>query len=321
MKALYLSDGRLSLRECPISKSAQDECLIKIRKAGICNTDLELIKGYMNFTGIPGHEFVGEVVSAPGSRLVGKRVVGDINIGCGKCAYCLSNRKEHCPTRTVLGILGKDGVFAEYITLPESNLHVLPDSITDEQAVFIEPLAAAIRIVQQVQLDPEKNIAVLGDGKLGLLIAKVLSAMGLYRFTIFGHHEDKLALINDPRIEKITRMDARYSHTFDYVIEATGTHAGFSQAVELLKPEGYLILKSTAAGSASMNMAPLVINELNVIGSRCGPFKPAIMLLESGRLDLSGFISGTYPLSGWEQAFQHAQDKKSIKVIIDPQKD
>ncbi len=318
MQALVLHKGRLSLANRKIPKPDDNECLIEIIRAGICNTDLELIKGYMDFSGVPGHEFVGKVISAPVPELIGRRVVGEINIGCEQCEYCLRGRKEHCPHRSVLGILGKDGVFARYITLPQKNLYPVADCVPDDHAVLIEPLAAAIRIVQQIHLNPESNIAVLGDGKLGILIAHVLNAMSIYRFTLFGHHKNKLGLLKSRSIDKKLSIDEKDRHWFDYVIEATGTHAGFRQALELLKPQGVLVLKSTVAQSDSVNLAPVVINEIKVIGSRCGPFQPALTMLESGKIDLSGMISGIYPLENWQDAFCEARDKKSMKVLISP---
>lgn len=316
MKSLVLSNSKLSLADVDIPVPKPQECLIKVNLAGICNTDIEILKGYMNFSGIAGHEFVGEVVKSGVRNLVGKRVVGEINIGCGKCGYCLAGNKDHCPERSVLGILNKDGCFAEYISLPVNNLFVVPDAVTDEEAVFIEPLAAAIRIFDQVSFKPAGKIGILGDGKLALLIARVIQSCGYYKFTIFGHHKNKLDLIDDTNTEKYLTVEENLFYSFDYIIEATGSREGFVQALKLLKPQGTLILKSTVAGLSDFNLAPIVINEINLIGSRCGKFYPAINMLCAKKIRLSDMITAIYPLEQWETAFETALRKESLKVLF-----
>ena len=319
MKALNLSSGnKVELIEKKIPVRSENESLIKVIYAGICNTDIELIKGYMGFTGILGHEFIGEIIESNDTNLIEKKVAGEINLGCGTCQYCLSGNKEHCLTRSVLGIYQKDGCFCEYITLPTKNCIVIPDSITNENAVFIEPLAAALRIIQQIKFDPDKKIAILGDGKLGLLISLVLSSFGIYQISLIGHHRTKMDLIKN-----ITNINSLYLSTktkpnqFDYVIEATGSSDGFADALEMVKPLGTVILKSTVADYKNINLAPIVIKEINLIGSRCGHFKPAIMFLEKFKPALDKLISAVYSIDEWEKAFMKAKDKNSVKVIFD----
>ncbi|RJP56664.1 MAG: alcohol dehydrogenase [Candidatus Auribacter fodinae] len=320
MRALVLSDGKLRLANIDKPIPAQNECLIKILCAGICNTDIELLRGYMGFNGVPGHEFVGQIITSSDPKLMGKRVVGEINIGCGACSWCRSGNKEHCPARSVLGILNKNGVFAEYITLPAENLHVVPESISNEQAVFTEPLAAAIRIVQQVHLNPEDKIAIIGDGKLGLLIAQVLQSNTIFDFTLFGRHPERTDQLKScSAIKIVTNYESnRYHAKFDAVIEASGTQDGFLQAINMLKPLGHLILKSTVAEGSQLNLAPIVINELTVTGSRCGPFAPALRMLENGSIHPENMISAAYSLDNWEEAFKTALKKGVLKVVLTP---
>ncbi len=312
----FNQDSNPHLQHLPIPKRNSLECLIKIKTAGICNTDLEIIKGYMGFNGILGHEFIGEVIEADSSNLIGKRVVGEICLGCGDCQWCRRGRKEHCPNRSVIGIDKKDGCFAEYITLPESNCIVVPDSISDQQAVFIEPLAAALRIIQQIQFNPENRVAILGDGKLGLLIAMVFTAIGTMPVTLFGHHYNKMNIIEHPLLTKKIAIDTCDHQQFDYLIEATGSKSGFADALNLVKPEGTIVLKSTISDLSDFNLAPVVINEISIIGSRCGHFQPAVNFLQSHCLPLEKMISATYPIEKWQEAFRRAQDHASMKVLI-----
>ncbi len=317
MKALVLSNLKMSLQNVEVPKPDKGECLIKVKLAGICNTDLEIIKGYMNFSGIAGHEFVGVVEESPDESFLGKRVVGEINIGCGKCGFCLSGNKEHCTDRSVLGIFNKNGVFAQYITLPLENLFIVPDSVSDEESVFVEPLAAVIRIFDQVKIRPNTRIGILGDGKLALLIAMVLQSSGFYKFSIFGHHKSKLDLIKDQNTEKFLTVHENQFQSYDYIVEATGSQTGFEQALNLLKPQGTLILKSTIAGLSNFNLAPIVINEINLIGSRCGRFMPALNMLSAKKIDLSDMITAKYNINNWEIAFERAEEKDSLKILLE----
>ena len=315
MKSVVLSGGVLKEKDCAVAKPKDGEGLIRIRMAGICNTDLELIKGYMGFSGILGHEFVGEVVESSDEKWINRRVVGEINIGCGTCEYCLNDRKEHCLNRGVLGIYQRDGVFAQYTVLPLKNLLVVPDVIPDEAAVLIEPLAAALRILDQIKVKPSSKVALLGDGKLGLLIAKVFQTITLDRLSVFGHHPSKLNLIKSAEV--FLKIEDKHLKQFDFVIDSTGTHSGFEQSISLLKSEGTLVLKSTVAGLSEFSLAPVVIDEIKIVGSRCGRFAPAIEILKSGRIDVSDMITAIYKFDDWEKAIESAQTKESIKVLMD----
>ncbi len=316
MKGLWFDGERIIYREdLPVPKR-EDEALIKVLYAGICNTDKEITKGYHNFKGILGHEFVGIVEDSPNKELVGKRVVGEINVGCGKCSYCLSGLKRHCPHRTVLGILKRDGVFAQYTTLPPENLHILPKGVSDVEGVFVEPLAAAFEIPEMVHIEPDKEVLIFGDGKLGLLIAQT---MKLYakRVVLVGKHRKKLALAERWGIEGIEISDARKLGRFPYVVEATGTQSGFECAVSHTLPRGYLILKSTTAKGASLNLSPVVVDEISVVGTRCGPFEPAISALREGWVRVDEMVSGIYPLEAYREAFVKNDESDTIKVIFE----
>jgi len=282
---------------------AAGEALVKVRLAGICSTDLEIVRGYMGFRGIPGHEFVGEAA--------GQRVVGEINAACGSCALCHDGLGRHCPNRTVLGIDRRDGAFAEFLTLPLANLRPVPDKLTDELAVFVEPTAAAFEILEQVPLRPQQEVALLGDGKLALLIAQVLRDR--CRLRVFGKHAEKLALV--PGVETTT---AAPEGQFDVVVEATGSEQGFQQALSLVRPRGTLVLKSTVAASSRLNLAPLVVNEVTVVGSRCGLFEPAIAALAAGAVDPRPFIQAEYPLEQGLAALEHAARPGTLKVLLRP---
>jgi threonine dehydrogenase-like Zn-dependent dehydrogenase len=279
--------------------------------AGICGTDLELAHGYMAYRGVPGHEFVGEVLGS--GPLAGKRIVGEINSGCGHCDLCLAGLGRHCPNRTVLGILGRNGAFADYLALPEKNLVELPDSIPDELGVFVEPIAAAYEIFEQVHLGRNERILVLGDGRLGALVALVLWAEN-YDPIIGGHHAEKLDLLTALSLK--TDLAQHLQPGFDTVIDCTGHPEGFRRAIELVRPRGRIILKSTAASSAELNLAPIVVNELNIIGSRCGRFAPAIEALASGKVDPRPLISAIYPLAEALTALQAAADPHNFKVLL-----
>lgn len=287
----------------PDPQAGPDEALVRVRLAGVCNTDLEIVRGYMAYQGVPGHEFVGEVD--------GRRVAGEINAACGHCDFCRQHLGRHCANRTVLGILGRGGTFAEYLTLPRANLHPLPDSIDDDVAVFVEPTAAAFEILEQVPLQSDDRVALLGDGKLALLIAQVLRSR--CRLKVFGKHSEKLGLLRD-----VDWTIDRPAGEFDVVVEATGSELGFQQALSLVRPRGTLVLKSTVAAGAQLNLAPVVVNELTVVGSRCGLFEPAIAALASGEVDPRPMISARFGLDAGLAAFARAQEPGVLKVLIQP---
>lgn len=291
-----------------------DEALIKVTLAGICNTDLEIVKGYMDFQGVPGHEFVGVVHESPDPAWVGARVVGEINAGCGRCALCKKGDPRHCPERTVLGILGRQGVFAQYVTLPLANLHRVPDAVFDEAAVFVEPLAAACRIVEQIEI-ADRDVLVVGDGKLAQLIAPVLVANDA-RCTVVGKHATKLALV--PRECKTFLLaDLPGQADFEIVVEASGSPQGFALAMERVKPGGTIVLKSTCAHAQPINMAPLVVREIQVLGSRCGRFEPALRLLEQGKVDPRPLISHRLSLQQAIEGFALAGRPETMKVLLE----
>ncbi|MFQ5769221.1 MAG: alcohol dehydrogenase catalytic domain-containing protein, partial [bacterium] len=268
MKALYLKNT-LALQDIETPCPQKDEVLVKVSTAGICNTDLEIVKGYMGFEGVLGHEFVGIVEKAADSRWIGKRVCGEINYGCGNCKYCLSGLSRHCPNRRVLGILNQNGAFAEFVISPDKNLHEIPQTIPDTSAVFVEPLAAALEILEQVHIEPNQRVAIIGDGKLGLLICQVLKLTGC-QLALIGKHSRKLALAKSWGI-KTFELYQISDTKFDIVVEASGAPSGFATAMQLILPRGTIVLKSTYHGKIDLNAAPIVIDEINIVGSRCGP--------------------------------------------------
>ena len=304
----------------PVPEPGENEALIRVSMAGICNTDMEITRGYLGFHGVMGHEFVGIVEQAPeyAVGLINRRVVGEINCGCGNCDYCRAGMQKHCPSRTTLGIQGKDGVFAEYATLPVSNLHTIPDNVSDEEAVFTEPLAAAYEIHEQVKIKPTHEVLVLGDGKLGLLCALVLNLAGV-QVTLAGRHDKKLNIVGNQQIQTVntTSEEPYKERKYDIVIEATGTVEGFESALRHIKPRGTIVLKSTIAASQKINLAPLVIDEITLKGSRCGPFKAAIHILAQKRIDVKPLISGIYTIENAEKAFEEAMKKENLKILID----
>lgn len=287
--------------------------LIRLIAAGICNTDLELQRGYYGFAGIPGHEFVGEVVEAEDRRLHGRRVVGEINLACGSCEWCRRGLGRHCPHRDVLGIVRHPGAFAEYLTLPARNLHVLPDSLATERAVFTEPVAAACEILDQVKIPPAEPVAVLGDGKLGLLIGQVLAASGLTVHQ-YGRHEEKLRIARDAGIAVPAQPPPAAS--YGWVVEATGSPAGLKQAIAMTRPRGAVILKSTVHGDVAIDTAAAVVHEITLLGSRCGRFEPALELLCRGAVRPEALIAARYPLSEAPAAFAHAARRGTLKVLL-----
>lgn len=314
MRALHWDGRRLRLEERYAAPCVHDGfALVRVRLAGICSTDLQIFKGYMDFAGVPGHEFVGEVTEGP-SELTGKRVVGEINFACGTCDTCHSGMPRHCPTRQVMGILNADGSFAEYLAVPVANLHVVPDTVADEEAVFTEPLAAAFEILEQVSVPPSAEVVVFGDGKLGLLCAQVLHQTGA-RVTLVGKHADKLGLLGGLGLRTSLMADWRPSGA-DIVVEATGSEGGLALAMQTVRPRGTLVLKSTLAAHHRLSLAPLVINEVTVVGSRCGVFGPALDALAQRRVRVSPLIDKVYPLSEGLEAAQHAARPGVRKVLL-----
>jgi threonine dehydrogenase-like Zn-dependent dehydrogenase len=332
MLAFTVRNHQLVAKKKPLPHLRPRWALVKVRFAGICNTDVEILRGYHAFRGVPGHEFVGEVSALNGvfakekTKWLGKRVSGEINISCSAynyrplCAFCRRGLKTHCARRTVLGIVNHDGAFAEYLALPLENLHVVPDSITDEQAVFVEPLAAACEILQQVKIKQFRAAAVLGDGKLAQLIARVLRT-ALPRVLMYGKHQDKLKLAASAKIEthkvRGDASDLNYiKENFALVIEATGSPSGLALAQQMTEPRGTLILKSTFHDAAPLETWPLVVKEITLIGSRCGPFPKAIAVLRSHKVAPRPLITRTFPLSQAPAAIQYAQQPGVMKVLL-----
>jgi alcohol dehydrogenase len=312
MLAVFMDSKQVSTREVEVPRPPPGYALIRMRVAGICNTDLELQRGYYRFSGIPGHEFVGTVVAADASALVGKRVVGEINLACGDCSFCAVGLGRHCASRTVLGIVKHPGAFAEYLTLPEANLRLIPDHITDEEAVFVEPLAAACEILEQVEVARGSEVALLGDGKLGLLICQTLVAHGA-QVTIFGRHAEKLRIAQQAGALVSTASDGA---RFPFVVDASGSADGLRQAVKLVRPRGTVIMKSTIHEAVSLDMAPVIVNEITLLGSRCGRFEPAIELLAAGKVDVRSMISAEFPLAEAPAAFAEAARPGVLKVLL-----
>jgi alcohol dehydrogenase len=311
-----LFDGQLQLRaDYPLHAVPPGEALIRTHLAGICNTDLEITRGYMHFRGVLGHEFVGQVVQAEGAPgLVGRRVVGEINAFCGECPTCRRGDVTHCPQRTTLGISGRDGTMADYFTLPIHVLHVVPETIPDEWAVFAEPLAAALEITEQLHIRPTQRVVVLGDGKLGLLIAQVLQLTGC-DLTVVGRHPHKLAILARRGI-RTHLADEPPVPGADVVVEATGHAEGFALARRLLRPRGTLVLKSTFHGDITLDLSALVVDEVSTLGSRCGPFAPALRLLEQKLVDVAALVEHIYPLDAALAAFAHAARPGALKILL-----
>lgn len=316
MKALRYENGSLAVAEVA-EPATGDEAVVRVKLAGICNTDLEIVRGYAGFTGTLGHEFVGVVKSAPDSKLIGKRVVGEINAGCGRCDLCRAGDPRHCPNRTVLGIHGRDGAFAELLRLPAVNLLPVPDTVADEQAVFTEPLAAAYGILERAPIDRQMRVAVIGDGKLGLLCAQAL-ALTEAPVLLIGKHPEKLAIAARRGIDTATADSVRRARDFDVVVEASGSSSGFGLALDLTRPRGRLVLKSTFHGATEINAAQIVVDEISVIGSRCGRFAPALELLERRAVDVESLISKIYPLDQGVRAMERAGQRGVLKVMLKP---
>ena len=318
MLSLWLENQTLSIRtNVSEPKLARGEALVRVRLAGVCSTDLELVRGYLPFSGIPGHEFVGEVTQSPDdSSLVGKRVVGEINIACGKCEMCLSGLIRHCEHRKTLGIRDWNGVFAEYLTLPLKNLHQVPDTIPDEMAVFTEPLAAAHEILEQVNLHTGQRVLVIGAGRLGQLVAQTLALIDC-RLDVLARHPRQRELLVFRKINVVSEEDI-FKGKYDVVIEATGSPNGFTLARLAIRPRGTIVLKSTYQGNTKVDFSTIVVDELTLVGSRCGSFEPALELLASGKVDPRPLIEANYPLEQGITAFEHAARPGVFKVLIHP---
>lgn len=316
MQALYWDGNRIQFNAAYPTPVIDDHtALVRVHLAGICSTDLQIFQGYMGFQGVPGHECVGEVYEGP-AEWQGQRVVSEINFACGQCASCVQGLGRHCPTRRVMGILHADGAFAEYVAVPTANLHRVPDDISDEEAVFAEPLAAAYEILAQVAIAPTDSVLVLGDGKLGLLCAQVMQTTGA-SVHVVGRHPRKLALVQQLGIQTQGAQDA-LPHLFDVVIEATGSDQGLQRAIEAVRPRGTLVLKSTVAAEHTLSLAPLVINEITVVGSRCGLFPPALDALQHHRVAVTPLITETYALRHGSEAVAHAQRPGTLKILLRP---
>ncbi len=317
MRALVLTDeGARFTTDLPRPPVAAGEALVRVLKAGICATDLELVKGYASFRGVLGHEFVGRVERCAAEGWQGRRVVGTINLGCRSCPVCLEDGPEHCPRRTVLGIAGRDGAFADYLALPVANLLPVPPGLADEEAVFTEPLAAALRIPEQLAAAPTGRVAVVGPGRLGLLIAQVL-ALTHDPVVVLGRDRRSLELPRELGLETGLAAEAA-SDAWDLVVEATGNAAGFAAALAMVRPRGTLVLKSTFAGAPSLDLTKLVVGEVTVLGSRCGPFAPALDLLEAGSIRVRPLIEADYPLAEGLAALDHAAGRGVRKVLLTP---
>lgn len=316
MKSLWLENKTLSYRDNTPTPAQPGEALIRVRLAGICSTDLEMVKGYYPFTGVPGHEFVGEVVEADDENWIGKRVVGEINVSCRNCEACLNGRKTHCENRTTLGIYNRDGIFAEYVTLPTRNLLPVPDAVPDEKAVFTELLAAAIEITEEIHIHPTDRVLVIGAGRFGQLIAQVLQLTGA-DLAVVARHPYQQALLTERGI-RILDGDAVEAQRWDVVVDVTGSASGFGLARQAVRPRGTLVMKSTYKGDMQVNFSSIVVDELNIVGSRCGPFAPALRMLENDLVDPLGMIAAEYPLEEGLTAFEKAGERGVLKVLLRP---
>lgn len=317
MQALVVRGGQIHyVDDYPQPERGPNEALIRVTLGGICSTDLEIVKGYTPFEGVLGHEFVGVVEEADEAGWTGRRVVGTINLGCRRCAVCLGDGPEHCPQRTVLGIHSKDGVFADWVTLPVVNLLPVPGNVPDEAAVFTEPLAAALRIREQVRVSPSARMAVVGPGRLGLLVGQVLALAG-GEVTMLGRRPETLELPAALGLQTGLVEEAA-DDSFDFVVEATGNEAGLVHSLRLVRPQGTLVMKSTFAGAANVDLTKLVVGEIQVVGSRCGPFAPALRLLERGQVNVTALIEGRYALADGVAAFARAARPGVRKILLQP---
>jgi threonine dehydrogenase-like Zn-dependent dehydrogenase len=315
VKAVWLEGGQLRLRHSvPVPEPPADEALVRVLRAGICNTDVELARGYYPYAGVLGHEFVGVVERGP-DALMGRRVVGEINATCGACGPCRAGRRTHCERRTVLGIVNRHGAFAEYLTLPLQNLHLVPDGVSEDAAVFTEPLAAALEIQEQVHIAPGDRVLVVGDGKLGQLVAQTL-ALTDCDLLVVGRHGPKLTLLTERGIAS-TAAETIPAGSFDIAVECTGNHLGFGLAQRALRPRGTLVMKSTYADQLTLDASAIVVHELTIIGSRCGPFPKALAVLAEQKVDVLPLVQAHYPLERALDAFDHAQRPGTMKVLFD----
>ena len=297
---------------------AEGESLVRVTKSGICNTDIEIVRGYAGFEGTIGHEFVGVVEESMDPSWVGKRVVGEINAGCGRCPLCIAGDPRHCPDRTVLGIKGRDGAHAEFLRLPDRNLVEVPDGVSDEKAVFAEPLAAAYGITEQVEILPDTKVAVIGDGKLGILCALTVGLKS-NEVTLIGRHASKLSIAERQGIEAVMSTEtAGLASAFDVVVEASGSESGFATSLDLVRPRGKIVLKSTFQGKPTWEAWRVVVDEITVVGSRCGRFGVAVQLLAEGKIDVTPLISDDLPLENGVDAVAEAQKKGVLKVLLTP---
>jgi threonine dehydrogenase-like Zn-dependent dehydrogenase len=317
MRALWLEDRTLRLREdIPLPSPPPGEALVRVRLAGVCNTDLELVRGYYPYTGVPGHEFVGVVEDAPGAtEWIGRRVVGEINAVCGECATCVAGRRTHCERRTVLGIMNRNGAFATHLTLPVANLHEVPEEVPDDVAAFTEPTAAALEIQEQVRIGPGNRVVVVGAGKLGHLVAQTLATTGC-DLLVVGRSPRPLELLAAHGI-RTGSAEAVAERGADVAVECTGNPEGLEIARRAVRPRGTIVLKSTYHGRASVDLAPIVVDEITVVGSRCGPFAPAVELLARGAVDPRPLIDERYRLTEAVAAFEHAARPGTLKILVE----
>jgi threonine dehydrogenase-like Zn-dependent dehydrogenase len=315
LKGVFAERGVPVLKDLP-PPAADGEALVRVGLAGICGTDLEILEGYLGFDGVLGHEFVGVVERAPDPAWVGRRVVGEINVACGGCDTCRAGRRSHCPDRTVLGIVGRNGAFAEYLSIPVANLHPVPDEVPDEVAVLTEPLAAAFEILEQVSPAPGARVLVLGDGRLGQVCARLLHASG-FPPVVVGRHPGKLSLLEKRGLETRNSVEG-LGRDFDFVVEATGDRSAMETALDLVRPRGTIVLKSTVHGRTQIDLAAVVIDEITVVGSRCGPFEPALALLARDPEFAGDIVSATYSLDDARVAFAHARRPDTLKVLLRP---
>lgn len=316
MRAVYLDAGTVSVREMEAQPLPAGFARLRLRLAGICNTDLELQRGYYGFSGVPGHEFVADVIESCDASWIGKRVVGEINLACQHCDWCARGLQRHCPQRTVLGIVNHPGAFADELTLPVANLHEVPDGVPDEAAVFTEPLAAACEVLEQLPIAPGTRVAVLGDGKLGLLVAMVLQIHGA-QVDLYGRHESKMEIAARAGVRPIP-SDSESADKYPVVVEATGSEDGLRAAIARTLPRGTIVMKSTVARPVSVDMASVIVPEITLLGSRCGRFEDALPLIAGGTLPLAEMISAEYPLADAQAAFSHAARRGSLKVLLRP---
>lgn len=316
MKALLFDKMLELVKDHPNPEPAEGEALIRVRLAGICNTDIEITRGYMGYRGVLGHEFVGVVERAADEALLGKRVVGEINLPCGRCCECRRGLGNHCGDRRVLGIQGHPGAFAEFLTLPERNLHVVGEAVSDDEAVFVEPLASACEITRQVDIDEGQSLCVLGDGKLGLLVVQVLERHA-GRTTLVGTSLDKIHRVGSSKVTRLLCDEFEPTPRFDVVVDCTGSADGFTTAMKVVRPRGTIVLKTTVSAAKPVDLAPLVVNEVTVVGSRCGPFDEALRLLEAGAVDVKPLISARFPIDRAREAFEAAASPGVLKVLID----